>query len=441
MKRPVKRWLLIGGGAILLIAIVAMNLAKTNTPTVSAKLGTVEMRSITSTITAPGRIRAVASVDISAEVPGRVIELEVAEGDSVRAGDLLFRLDDTQYRSRVQQAEAGIKSAQANLALAEARLAQIEKDRARLEALEGKGLASAEALEKMRTDYTVQSAELMARREDVSRLKASLDDARADLAKAVYRSPVNGIVSRLSIEQGEIVMTGTMNNPASIIMTIADLGLMQVEAEVDETDIVDVRPNQPAEITVDAIPDAKFKGHVVTVGNSGRQSNPNATTDEVVNFEVKVQFDQPDPRLKPGMTADVEVETQTRSEVLAVPIQALVARSRMVLEKEEKAAVKKHKNKMLLRAAPDSLKGPAREKWEKEVVEGVFKVVNDASVFIPVKTGISNESLIEVTGDLAAGDQVVTGPYRVLKDMKEDAKVKAAKDGEGDETAKNEKGK
>ena len=440
MKRNFKRWILIGGGAILLIAIVAFNLGKSDTPSVSAKLGSVEMRSITSTITAPGRIRAVASVDISAEVPGRVVELAVAEGDSVRAGDLLLRLDDAQYRSRVQQAEAGLKSAQASLVLAEARLTQLEKDRTRMEALEGKGLASAEALEKLRTDYTVQHADVMARREEVARMKANLDDMRADLAKTVYRSPVNGIVSRLSIEQGEIVMTGTMNNPASIIMTIADLGLMQVEAEVDETDIVDVRPNQPAKITVDAIPDATFKGHVVTVGNSGRQNNPNATADEVVNFEVKVQFDEPDPRLKPGMTADVEVETQTRSEVLAVPIQALVARSRLVLEREEKAATKKHKTKMLVRAAPDTLKGAAREKWEKEVVEGVFKIENDQSVFMPVKTGISNESLIEVTGDLAAGDQVVTGPYRILKDMKEGTKVKAAKDGEGEEVKK-EKGK
>jgi len=442
VKRSVRRWILIGAGAIFLIAIVAFNLSKNDTPSVSAKLGEVTEKSITSTITAPGRIRAVASVDISAEVPGRVVELKVAEGDSVQAGDLLLRLDDTQYKSRVAQAQAGIKSAGASLVLAEARLTQLDHDRNRLEALKDKDLASAEAVEKAHTDYDVQHAEVEARREEVARMKANLDDAAADLRKTMYRAPVSGVVSRLSIELGEIVMTGTMNNPASVIMTIADLGLMQVEAEVDESDIVDVHPGQAAKITVDAIPDTTFKGHVVTVGNSGRQNNPGASaSDEVVNFQVKVQFDRPDWRLKPGMTADVEVETQTRSEVLAIPIQALVARSRLVLEKDEKMAVKKSKKKISVHAAPDSLKGTAREKWEKEVVEGVFKLVNNEAVFMPVKTGISDEAMIEVTGDLAAGDKVVTGPYRVLKDLKEGVRVKPAKEGEEEAGGKKGKGK
>jgi len=442
VKRSVRRWILIGAGAIFLIAIVAFNLAKNDTPSVSAKLGDVVEKSITSTITAPGRIRSVSSVDISAEVPGRVVELKVAEGDSVRAGDLLLRLDDTQYTSRVAQAQAGIKSAGANLVLAEARLTQFEKDKKRLEALNEKDLASAEAVEKAHTDYDVQHAEVDARREEVSRMKANLADAEADLRKTAYRSPVDGIVSRLSIEMGEIVMTGTMNNPASVIMTISDLGMMQVEAEVDESDIVDVHPGQPAKITVDAIPDTTFKGHVVTVGNSGRQSTPGASaSEEVVNFEVKVQFDRPDRRLKPGMTADVEVETRTHPEVVAIPIQALVARSRLVLEKDEKMAMKKSKKKVFIHAAPDTLKGTAREKWEKEVVEGVFKLVNNEAVFMPVKTGISDEAMIEVMGDLAAGDKVVTGPYRVLKDMKEGVRVKPAKDGDEEGGGKKGKGK
>jgi HlyD family secretion protein len=181
---------------------------------------------------------------------------------------------------------------------------------------------------------------------------------------------------------------------------------------------------------------------VITVGNSGRQTAPGASaSDEVVNFEVKVQFDQPDWRLKPGMTADVEVETQTHSEVTAVPIQALVARSRLALENDEKAAAKKSKKKVTIHAAPDSLKGPAREKWEKEVVEGVFKLVNNEAVFMAVKTGISDESMIEVRGDLAAGDKVVVGPYRVLKDLKEGVRVKPAKDGEEEAGGKKGKGK
>jgi HlyD family secretion protein len=442
VKRSVKRWILIGGGAVLLIAIVAFNLAKNDTPSVAAKLGAVEKRTLTSTITAPGRIKAVTSVDISAEVPGRVIELKVAEGDSVHEGDLLLRLDDAQYRSRVASASAALASARANLTLSEARLAQLDKDRTRLAALKEKDLASAEALEKVRTDYDVQQADLEARRQEIARMDAEVATARDNLDKTAYRAPVSGIVSRLNIEQGEIVMTGTMNNPGTVIMTIADLDLMEVEADVDESDVVNVRPGQSAKITVDAIPDTTFKGHVVTVGNSGRAANQAATAgEEVVNFEVKVRFDHRDPRLKPGMTADVEVETQTRSDVLTVPIQALVARSRGVLEKEEKTSLKKNKKKTFVHAAPDSLKGPAKEKWEKEVVEGVFKLVNNETVFLPVKSGISDESTIEITGDVAAGDKVVTGPYRVLRDLKEGVRIKPAKEGMDEAEAKKGKGK
>jgi HlyD family secretion protein len=430
----VKRWILIGGAVVVLGAIVVVNLKKNDTPSVSAKLGAVERRNLTSSISAPGRIRAVSSVDISAEVPGRVVELAVAEGDSVRAGDLLLRLDDAQYRSRVEQAGAAVKSARAGLVLSEARLRQLDKDRARLAAMAEKNLASAEALEKVQTEYEVQQADVDARRQETARMEAALADARDNLDKTVYRAPANGIVSRLNVEQGEIVITGTMNNPGTVILTIADLSFMEVEAEVDETDVVNVRPGQPAKITVDAIPDTTFAGRVATVGNSGRQAT-GASTEEVVNFEVKVRFDSPDPRLKPGMTADVEVETETREQVMAVPIQAVVARSRGVLEKDEKAALRKHRKKKdeggSRHAAPDTLKGPARDKWEKEVLEGLFQLVNDKARFVEVKTGIADETMIEITGAAAESMKVVTGPYRVLRDLKEGVRIKEAKEDKG----------
>ena len=434
-----KRWILIGGAVVVLGAIVVVNLKKNDTPSVSAKLGAVERRNLTSSISAPGRIRAVSSVDISAEVPGRVVELAVAEGDSVRAGDLLLRLDDAQYRSRVEQAGAAVKSARAGLVLSEARFRQLDKDRTRLVAMAEKNLASAEALEKVQTEYEVLQADVDARRQETARMEAALADARDNLDKTVYRAPANGIVSRLNLEQGEIVMTGTMNNPGTVILTISDLSLMEVEAEVDETDVVNVRPGQPAKITVDAIPDTTFAGRVATVGNSGRQAT-GASTEEVVNFEVKVRFDSPDPRLKPGMTADVEVETETREQVLAVPIQAVVARSRGVLEKDEKAALRKHRKKKdeggSRHAAPDTLKGPARDKWEKEVLEGLFQVVNDKARFVEVKTGIADETMIEITGAAAESMKVVTGPYRVLRDLKEGVRIKEAKEDKGGKSGK-----
>jgi HlyD family secretion protein len=346
----------------------------------------------------------------------------------VAQGDLLLRLDDAQYRSRVEQARAASRSAAANLALSEARLEKTTKDRDRLQALMDKDLASAEALEEAATNVSVQQADVEARRQELARNEAALLDAEDNLEKTVYRAPVTGVVSRLNVEVGEIVITGTMNNPGTVILTVSDLSVMEVEAEVDETDVVAVRPGQKASISVDAFPDTTFEGTVSSVGNSGRRQGQGGVN-EVINFEVDVRFNTADPRLKPGMTADVEVETKTRSDVLTVPIQSLVARSRGTIEKDRKAAARGEKggetaNAAADTAAADTLRGEKKEAWEKEVVEGVYAVADDRAVFVPVTTGIADESRIEVTGDMKEGDVVVSGPYRVLRDLKEGTKIK-----------------
>jgi len=426
----VKRWFLIGGGVLILAAIVVANIVRSGAPTLDARFSPVERRDVTSSISAPGRVRAVSSVDLSAEVPGRVVELKVEEGDSVKAGDLLLRLDDDQYRSRVEQADAALASARANLALAEARLEKTKSDLDRLQAMKEKDLASEQAVEQAVTDHRVQFAEVESRRQEVARNQAALSDARDNLEKTVYRAPVSGVISRLNVDQGEIVITGTMNNPGTVILTIADLSRMEVEAEVDETDVVYVRTGQRASITVDAIPDTTFEGTVVSVGNSGRRKGTGGT-DDVINFEVVVRFDHSDRRLKPGMTADIEVRTRTHAGVLAVPIQALVARSRGTLADDRKAALRKAKGKpdstladTAAVAPPDSLDSEDRDKWRKEVVEGVYKVVDGQAVFVKVEAGIADETHIEITGDLQEGDQVVSGPYKVLRELKEGARVK-----------------
>jgi HlyD family secretion protein len=291
-------------------------------------------------------------------------------------------------------------------------------------------------LERADTDYRVQLADAEARREELARLEAARADAHDNLDKTVYRAPVAGIVSLLNIEEGEIVIVGTMNNPGTVILTIADLSAMEVDAEVDETDVVEVAVGQPAEISVDAFPDTTFEGTVVAVGNSGRRRGGGGA-DEVINFEVKVRFDDGDPRLKPGMTADVEVETRTRRDVLTVPIQALVARSRGQIEKDRKAAARRDKKKEAsadTTDAPDSTDAREereRERWEKEVVEGVYKIVDDKAVFVPVEAGIADESMIEVVSDLSEGDRIVEGPFRVLRELKEGTRIKESKDGRG----------
>jgi HlyD family secretion protein len=420
----VKKWILIGAGVVVLGVILVANLTRSDVPSVKARTTKVERADITSHITAPGKVQAVASVDLSAEVPGRVEKLYVAEGDSVTKDDLLLRLDDDQYQSRVDQAVAAIKSARANLALSRARLDKLEKDKARQEALSEQGLTSAQALEQATTDYAVQKADVEARSQAVNQAEAALQDARDNLEKTEYRAPVSGIVSRLNIEEGEIVVVGTMNNPGTVVMSIADLSKMEVDAEVDETDVVHVAPGQSAEISVDAIPDTTFEGTVATVGSSGRGRGL-GTADEAINFEVKVRFDHFDPRLKPGMTADVDVATQTRDSVLTVPIQALVARSRGTLERNRQTAAKWEGGKAAPNDTPaDSMDTEARQKWEKEILEGVYRLTDGKAEFVPVTSGIADDVRIEVKGDLKVGDEVVSGPYTVLRDLKQGTHIK-----------------
>jgi len=409
---------LVGGAGA---ALVAKKVVSSRKAVAHVHLARVERRDLTSTVTAPGRVQAAAAVDISAEVPGRIVEMAVAEGDTVAKGDLLLRLEDGRYRGRVQQAEASLRTARANLNLSRARLEKAGRDLERLEGLRKVELASDEAVDRSRTDDKVARAEVEARAQEVARSEAALTIARDDLAKTVYRAPIAGLVSRLNVEEGENVIVGTMNNPGTVILSIADMSVMEVEAEVDETDVVTVRPGQEAAITVDAIPDVEFPGTVATVGNSGR-GRSRGSTDQAVNFEVTVRFRDADPRLRPGMTADVEIRTETRRGVLTVPIQALVARSRgSVLDLRAEAAGEDSTH-------VEPPEGTDRETWRKEVLEGLYRVEDGVVHFVEVEAGIADGSRIQVEGDVKEEDRVVSGPYRVLRDLKEGTHVKEIKD-------------
>ncbi len=425
-----KRWLIVGLAVAALAVIIVANLNRSSGTEVEARVDTVTRVDLTATISAPGRIRAVSSVDISAEVPGRVVELNVQEGDSVRAGDVLLRLDDTAYRSRVAQSRAALASARAGQNLAQARLDKLTKEKTRVQAMFEKGLASQERLDNILADYEIQVADTESRRQDAERSQAALDEARDNLEKTVYRAPVSSVVSRLNIEIGENVIVGTMNNPGTVILTLADLSRMEVEAEVDETDVIDVAVGQSAVITVDAIADTTFEGSVVSVGHSGRRAGA-GTGDEVINFEVKVRFARSEPRLRPGMTADVEVETRHRSGVLSVPIQALVARSRASLLKEARAAARERGDSPPESPAKD-LDDDARRKWEREIVEGVYAVREDIATFVPVTSGVADDTRIEVSGELEEGETLVSGPYRILRDLQEGTRIKVVSRDTGD---------
>jgi HlyD family secretion protein len=233
-------------------------------------------------------------------------------------------------------------------------------------------------------------------------------------------APFDGVVSALYIEEGEIVVIGTMNNPGTQIMTVSDLSRMLVRADVDETDVVDVRLGHKATITVDAFPDTSFRGTVVEIGNTAKRSATSAVEGQT-NFEVEVVFDESVPQIRPGMTADVEIETATHEKALGVPIQAVVVRTARELEEKGERRQRRRGGTEAVAASSDSA-----EKAKEKEITGVFLSRDGEAVFVPVRTGLASETTIEILGDVDEGAQVVSGPYKALRELKPGAKLKSA---------------
>ena len=394
------------------------------------RLEKVEKKTLVSTVRSPGRVRPAEYVNLSAQVPGRIVDLAVEEGDTVKAGDLLIRLDDTQYRADMENARAG---AEANVSLSSARVDRSRQNLERQKKMQANKLVSEEAIEIAETDLKIAESELAARKEDLAGSRARIRSSEDALSKTIFTAPTGGIVSALNVKEGEIVITGTMNNPGTVILTIADQSKMQVEAEVDETDVIDIHPGQVAKITVDALPDTTFLGYVTTIGSSAQQGGA-GTAEAATNFLVKVLFGADVPQLRPGMTADVEITTMTRTEVMAVPISSLVARDKKTIDRQ-----KKRHEEMAAgggKAMANGKKGEDDEDDEttkspgdEKLLEGVFVNEGGKALFRSVKTGISDDTHIEVIGDVAVGAEIVTGPYKTLRELKYGAAIKAAKKG------------
>ena len=437
MKLFKNKWFWIGVGvlvvALSLVGALQSRRGKTQSVTVSA----ARIKDVVMTVKAPGAIEPRTIVKISADIPGRVVRLAVHEGDDVKRGQLLLELDNTQYDSSVRQTQASLVAARSRAQQSETawKLAQSQYERRK--ALFARNLLSTQEMDTAENDYSGARAANDAAREDVSRLSAALTGARDVLSKTTYKSPIDGKITALNIEEGEIVVTGTMNNAGTQILTVADISRMLVKADVDETDVVDVRTGQPAKITVDALPDTSFTGVVTEVGNSASRETNTAGASGQTNFEVKVLFHETVAAVRPGMTADVEIEVKRADKALAIPIQAVVVRQPEDLEKRgsKKKVTKEPRNGNALAAAEDDSDPLARKKRE---LSGVFVKVGELAQFRKVKTGISSETDIQVlpSSELKAGDQVITGPYKVLRDLKPGDRVEIQKKGKGGVTVR-----
>lgn len=387
--------------AAVIAAMLIANLGLDRRDRTEVTVESIEVGTLVARVSGPGRVRAETTVQISSSLMGRVTELGVDEGDEVDRGQFLLRLDDVYYASQVDQARASVQRSKAQLTSAERDLSDIDKQFE-------KGLVS----EKEKVDIEASATTY---RQNYREALARLEAAEDQLDKTVFHSPISGVVTRLNIEEGENVVTGTMNAAGTVIMTISDMANMEVEVEIDETDIVDVEIGQTAEITVEALVDTVLKGHVTEVGNSGITSLA-GTQEEVTNFLVTVLVDDPHGALRPGMTATVEIVTAEHVDVLNVPVQSVVARLPSELEKsdeDDEGGEKEEKRRS--------------DREEEEEIEGVFVVdEGDVSRFVPVESGIADELSLEVNGDLEEGQKVVSGPYKVLRTLKngEDLKIK-----------------
>jgi len=436
-----KRGFWIGTVILLLLAsfVVASIQRAGKRDSVKVRVEEIKRAPIESWVRAPGRVRPERTVQISSNVQGRVKLLAVAEGDRVSRGDLLLELDDERYRTQAAQSRARLDAAMANLELAEAQAELAAENLRRSENLFEQKLIAVEALRQAQTTAKVEQARRNAAEEELRSLRASLQQAENDLAETVFRAPMDGMVTALYIEEGENVIPGTMNNPGTVILEIAELDTMEVEAEVDETDVVGIRLGQRARILVDAFEPAELSGQVTAIGQSGRTT---AAAQQGTQFQVRIRIDEPPPDLRPGMSADVEVLVGSADSAIVVPIQSLVAYPRSVVERwrEDEAAGKTTDSKSSAKkedtaadasgadggeptsggaAGSSSTSGSSSASVRAErdrPLEGVFIVVDGVARFREVKLGLRSDTHVEVHG-VEPGQKVVTGPYKVLREL------------------------
>ena len=417
-----RKWLWIGLAVLVVVGIVVLNVVRSKGGKVEpVQFARVRLEDITSRVRAPGKIEAKTQVKVSADIMGKIVVLAVKEGDRVRKGQLMLQLDDTQYRAYHEQARATAVTAQARVREAEQNLRMAEATFRRQQALFDQKLLSDAEWDQATTAIEAARSAAQAARQELARSQAAMTAAADNLRKTRFEAPFDGVVSALNVEAGENVITGTMNNPGTEILVVSDLSRMLVKADVDETDVVDMRLGQKAKITVDALPDTSFSGTVTEIGNTAKRSLTSAVEGQT-NFEVKVVFDTDVPQVRPGMTADVDIETGTHKQTLGVPVQAVVVRTQRDLDRaaQKPGSRPKRSAKGAALAAEEDTVG----RKDKEIT-GVFVVGKDnVAKFVPVRTGIASETDIEILGAVKKDDSVVAGPYKALRELKPGTKVK-----------------
>ena len=427
-------------------ALVGANLYFQRDKGVPVQTELIKTRDLEAVVSASGKIQPKRSVNISSDTIGRVVNLMVNEGDRVRQGQFLLQIDPKPLQARVDQEVASLGANEASLAQMQQ---SIETGKAQLELLRStlkrqqdlwkQQLTPRAQLDQAENDVRVSESSLAEREKtaaaQVGRLaqeKATLASAQYDLSRVRIASPIDGIVTKRSIEEGEMVVVGTMNNAGTVLMTLADMSIIQAEVEVDETNIPSVKLGQMAKITIDAIPDKTFRGHVAEIGNSPLQSTTAGTTGtQATTFKVEVMLDEPVPDVRPGFTCTADITTATRKAVTAVPIPSVAVRE-LTYDANNQVVREPKDSKRRRRSTSDSAVETVASAAElkpgqtRKETEGVFVVREKAKnvEFVPIKIGIAGDKYFEVLGGLAPGDQVIIGPYNSVRNIADGDPVK-----------------
>ncbi len=401
MKRIV-----IGAGIVLALgAIVYFSLqGERREKAVRVYVEAAEVRDIARVVKATGEVDPRVKVNLSAHVIGKIEKLFVEEGDRVEAGAPVLRLEQEGFRATRDRAAAELEIARSRVRQAGINVEDAAIKLRRAERLRQEGIASDSDLEAAQLQYRSQQLAAEQARETVLQAAAALEKAADDLDKTTIYAPLSGRVTALNAEEGEVVVSGTMNTPGSVIGTISDLSEILAEVDVDESEVAYLEIGQPAVVKVEALPDREFSARVVEIGSSGfqRPGNPDVTF-----FKAKLLLAEPDLALRPGMSTRVEIETARREQVVVVPVQSVVARPPLDADSDDGG--------------------------DDEEIDVVFVVVDERSVQRPVDSGLADITHIEIVSGVEAGEEVVTGPYRSLKDLEHDDKVKVRTQGsEGD---------
>jgi len=453
-KHAMKTWLkvtIIAAAVLLVLGIALGTVYFSGRNVATVQTGKAQNSDLTAVVSASGEVRPKTYVNVGANAFGKITHLYVKEGDRVKKGQLVAQLENVQSSADVNAtrasleaaqtdaiaAEAGYKTALADLNRAKADAQRNKLDWDRAQALYKDALIAKSEYDNRQNAWLVADAALAQAQARVAQNKAQVDSAerhviqnRANLTrvsdvlqKTTYAAPFDGVVTNLPVREGETVVIGIQNSPGSTLMTIADMSVITAEIKVDETDIVNVKLGQPAEVSIDAIPNKTFKATVTEIGDNAivrstgvSTSQQTSASQEAKDFKVVVTLQDPPQNLRPGLSATAKITTATRNNVLTIPIQALTVRTQGDLD--------------AAKAKPGSVQAAERQATaskddkDKKEIQGVFTIRNKKAEFVPVQTGIAGTTEIEVTSGLKPGDEVITGSYKILRTLKPGATVK-----------------